>query len=52
MSLLRIRDLRVGYRTPEGAEHVVLDVPALDLDECEQVALRGRSGSGKTSAVA
>ena len=51
MSLLSIRDLRRSYRTPEGAEHVVLDVPAFDLDECEQIALRGRSGSGKTTLL-
>jgi putative ABC transport system ATP-binding protein len=51
MSLLSIRDLRKSYRTPEGAAHVVLDIPEFDLDEREQIALRGRSGSGKTTLL-
>jgi putative ABC transport system ATP-binding protein len=51
MALLTIRDLRMTYRTPEGAEHVVLDIPELVLGECEQIALRGRSGSGKTTLL-
>ena len=49
--MLSIRDLRMSYRTPEGAEHVVLDVPAFELGASEQIALRGRSGSGKTTLL-
>ncbi len=49
MTLLQIRDLQKSYRSPDGAVQVVVDVPAFDLDARAQVALEGRSGSGKTT---
>ena len=51
MPLLEIADLRKTYRSPDGSEHVVLDVPSFALDAREQVALRGGSGSGKTTLL-
>ncbi|MHC4820401.1 MAG: ABC transporter ATP-binding protein [Planctomycetota bacterium] len=49
MALLSVCDLRKTYRTPDGEEHVVLDIPSFDLEAGHQVALEGRSGSGKTT---
>lgn len=47
--LLNIRDLRKTYASPDGTTHTVLDVPSFSLGEREQVAVRGESGSGKTT---
>lgn len=49
MSLLEIRDVIKGFQSPEGERSVVIDVPSFDLESGEQVALRGSSGSGKTT---
>ncbi|MGK0220453.1 MAG: ABC-type lipoprotein export system ATPase subunit [Planctomycetota bacterium] len=49
MVLLRVQNLVKRYRSPEGPVQTVLDVPAFELAECEQVALAGTSGSGKTT---
>ncbi|MHC4924628.1 MAG: ABC transporter ATP-binding protein, partial [Planctomycetota bacterium] len=49
MALLSVCDRRKTYRTPDGEEHVVLDIPSFDLEAGHQVALEGRSGSGKTT---
>lgn len=51
VSLLEIDGLRKAYRAPDGAEHVVLDVPRFTLAERAQVALRGKSGTGKTTLL-
>jgi len=51
MSLLEIRDLIKSYRTPDGEVQTVLDVPAFALEEKEHVALRGTSGTGKTTLL-
>jgi ABC-type lipoprotein export system ATPase subunit len=51
MTPLRIEGLRKGYVGPDGARHVVIDLPAFSLDAGEQVALHGRSGSGKTTLL-
>ena len=49
MSLLEIRNLRKCYPSPEGSVQTVLDIAEFDLAAGEQVALAGRSGSGKTT---
>ena len=49
MPLLEIRDLKKVYRTPEGESLTVLDVPEFALEAEQQLALRGASGSGKTT---
>lgn len=49
MTLLQIRDLTKSYRSPDGVIQPVVDVPSFDLAPRAQVALEGRSGSGKTT---
>lgn len=49
MPLLEVRGLRKTYQTPEGTRVTVVDLPAFDLEERQQVALSGESGSGKTT---
>ena len=49
MPLLSIQNLKKSFRTPDGSTHLVVDVPQFVLNETEQVALRGESGSGKTT---
>ena len=49
MALLDIRQLKKRYRTPENQVHTVLDVPAFQMEEEQQVALCGESGTGKTT---
>ncbi|WP_221030915.1 ABC transporter ATP-binding protein [Actomonas aquatica] len=49
MSLLKISQLTKSYATPEGSRQTVVDVPQFDLAAGEQVAVRGRSGTGKTT---
>ena len=49
--LLEISQLRKSFRAPDGATHVVIDVPAFALEERAQVALSGESGLGKTTLL-
>jgi len=49
MPLLNITDLLKEFRDPEGTWHCVIDVPSFTLAERQQMALRGESGSGKTT---
>ena len=49
MPLLTITNLRKSYASPDGGHATVVDVPAFALDAGAQVALRGESGSGKTT---
>jgi putative ABC transport system ATP-binding protein len=49
--LLHITGLKKSFVSPDGASHLVIDLPALTLDERAQVALRGESGSGKTTLL-
>ena len=49
MSLLLVQNLVKSYRTPAGGEHRVVDVAEFALAAGAQVALRGESGSGKTT---
>ncbi|MFM1557503.1 MAG: ATP-binding cassette domain-containing protein, partial [Limisphaerales bacterium] len=51
MSLLEISDLRKSFRTPEGETQSVLDVPSFSLKTGQQRALRGASGTGKTTLL-
>lgn len=49
MALLEIQNLRKAFRRPDGAMQVVLDIPSFSCEGGKQVALRGESGSGKTT---
>ncbi len=49
MALLELHDLTKSYVSPEGELQTVLDVPAFQLQEEEQVGLAGTSGCGKTT---
>ncbi|MBI3876907.1 MAG: ATP-binding cassette domain-containing protein, partial [Verrucomicrobia bacterium] len=49
MPLLEISQLQKSFVTPDGEKHLVIDVPAFSLNEREQAALSGESGSGKTT---
>ena len=51
MPLLAIENLRKTYRTPDGETQVVLDVPGFVLEEKQQLAMRGTSGTGKTTLL-
>ncbi len=47
--MLAIQGLKKTYAGPDGATETILDVPVFSLGAGEQVALRGVSGSGKTT---
>lgn len=47
-AILKISNLKKRYQTPEGDTHTVIDIPEFSLPK-DQVALRGESGSGKTT---
>jgi ABC-type lipoprotein export system ATPase subunit len=49
--ILEITDLLKRFRTPDGDDTVIVDIPRLSIDEGEHVALRGASGSGKTTLL-
>ncbi len=49
MSLLTINNLRKSYRTPDGGRATVVDVEQFALRAQQHLALRGESGSGKTT---
>ena len=49
MSLLAISQLRKSFITPDGSEHLVVNMGRFAVGEKAQVALRGESGSGKTT---
>ena len=48
-AMLAIRDLQKSYAAPEGGRHLVVDVPHFELAAGAHLALRGESGSGKTT---
>jgi putative ABC transport system ATP-binding protein len=47
--MLAVTDLRKSFLTPEGARTEIVNVAAFAVAAGEQVALRGESGSGKTT---
>jgi putative ABC transport system ATP-binding protein len=49
MVMLRVENLRKSFVSPEGGRIPVIDVPQFELSAGEQLALRGESGSGKTT---
>lgn len=49
MSLLIVEDLKKSFHSPQGMIDPILHIPNFCLKEKEQVALRGASGSGKTT---
>jgi ABC-type lipoprotein export system ATPase subunit len=49
MSLLEIRALQKGFRSPDGHQQPVVDIPEFSLAAGQAVALAGPSGTGKTT---
>ncbi len=49
MSLLEIKDLKKNFVDPEGGSLRVIDVPRFSIAPAQELALRGTSGSGKTT---
>jgi ABC-type lipoprotein export system ATPase subunit len=49
LNLLEVQNLRKSYLVPGGARETVVDVPFFSLAAGEQIALRGESGTGKTT---
>ncbi len=49
MPLLSITSLRKSFVSPEGTRHTIVDIPGFSLSAGQHVALRGESGSGKTT---
>jgi len=49
MPLLEIERLKKTFRAPDGGTHSVVSVEKFSLEAQSQVALRGESGSGKTT---
>ncbi|MEM9381123.1 MAG: ABC transporter ATP-binding protein [Planctomycetota bacterium] len=49
MALLELRDIRKVFRTPDGDQQTILDMPRFDVEAGQQVAVAGTSGSGKTT---
>lgn len=47
--MLVVKNLRRSFRSSDGELHPVVDVPAFKIAAGEQVAIRGESGSGKTT---
>ena len=49
MSLLAVSALQKSFRTPDGERKLIVDVPQFTLAAGQHLALRGESGSGKTT---
>ena len=49
MPLLTITDLQKTYVSPEGTQNRIVDVPYFEMEEGTQMALKGSSGTGKTT---
>jgi ABC-type lipoprotein export system ATPase subunit len=48
-AILRVTGLRKSYVTPEGATKRIVSIDQFSLEQRAQVAIRGESGSGKTT---
>ena len=49
LPMLAVADLKKSFLSPEGARVEIVNVRAFTLAAGEQLALRGESGSGKTT---
>lgn len=49
MKVLEIKNLKKSFQSPEGGDHLVINVNYFSLGQGEQLALAGESGSGKTT---
>jgi putative ABC transport system ATP-binding protein len=49
MPVLDVVDLKKSFISPDSGPHYVVDVPKFSLNDGEQMALHGSSGSGKTT---
>ena len=49
MSLLTVTNLEKTYVSPEGSQSRIINVPHFEIDAGKQIALRGSSGTGKTT---
>jgi len=49
MSLLSISSLQRSFVLPDGERKPIIDIPSFSLEAGRQLALRGESGSGKTT---
>jgi putative ABC transport system ATP-binding protein len=49
LSVLRVRGLRKSFVSPEGDRKLIVAVPDFSLAAGQQLAVRGESGSGKTT---
>ncbi|TWT36848.1 putative ABC transporter ATP-binding protein/MT1014 [Posidoniimonas corsicana] len=49
--MLTLTDVKKSYREPGGDRMPILDVPHFEVQQGEQVVIRGRSGCGKTTLL-
>jgi putative ABC transport system ATP-binding protein len=49
IAMLAVTDLKKSFVSPEGVRVETVNVPAFSIAGAEQIALRGESGSGKTT---
>jgi putative ABC transport system ATP-binding protein len=49
MPILEVKNLKKSYMSPEGEKDLVIDIPIFTVNQGEQIALQGGSGSGKTT---
>jgi putative ABC transport system ATP-binding protein len=49
--MLQLRQVKKSYREPDGSRLPILDIPAFDVQDGEQMVLVGKSGCGKTTLL-